>query len=90
MTACGDHWQLEVSYVTTSTYSAICQVPPWGTNRGAVSRFFRSRMYSPFLLARQTLRELGEMESDPTGWLTVIVAPSQNGSSDGPMNEFIT
>lgn len=38
-------------------------------------------MYSPFLLARHTSRELGEMDRLPTGWLIETVAPSPNSSS---------
>lgn len=63
------------------THSAICHAPPCGTNLGAVLRFARSRMYKPFLDARQTSLLQGLMEMEPTGWFTLIVAPSLNGSS---------
>lgn len=45
-------------------------------------------MYRPLREARHTSREFGEMERLPTGWLTVMVAPSQNGSSlsSDPLN----
>jgi len=36
-------------------------------NLGALFKFAKSRIYNPFLEARQTSRLLGEMESDPTG-----------------------
>lgn len=48
-------------------YSAICQVPPCGMNLGALFKLAMSRMYSPFRLARQTSRLLGDIDRLPTG-----------------------
>jgi len=59
-------------------------------NLGALLRLAISRMYSPFLLARQTSRELGEMDKDPTGWFTDIVAPSWNESLFAPACLIVT
>lgn len=49
-------------------------------NLGALFRFAKSRIYNPFLLARQTSRLEGLIDSDPTGWLTEMVVPSLKGS----------
>lgn len=38
-------------------------------------------MYKPFLEARHTSLLQGLMEMEPTGWFTLMVAPSLNGSS---------
>ena len=65
-------------------YSAICHVPPCGMNLGALLRLARSKIYSPFRLARQTSRLLGDIDRLPTGWFTLIVAPSLNGSGGFP------
>ena len=70
----GDHWQLQCVNIAQirsmrddMTYSAICHVPPCGMNLGALLRLARSRMYSPFRLAKQTSLLLGEIDRLPTG-----------------------
>jgi hypothetical protein len=49
-------------------------------NLGALFKLAKSNIYNPFRLARHTSLLLGDIDRLPTGWFTLIVAPSRNGS----------